>query len=564
VRSVSSTALAALVAGFGVVGTPRAQQPPFVDAADQAGLRFTHVNGASGQYYMPEVMGSGAALFDFDNDGDLDVFVVQGGTVDKPPGTAAGSRLFRNDLAKGQSLRFTDVTASSGIAPHAYGMGPAIGDYDNDGDLDLFLTTFGGDVLYRNDGSGRFTDVTAEAGVSDPFWSSSAAFFDADRDGDLDLFVANYLDFTPAANKQCFDSTGARDYCTPRAFRPVPDRFYRNDGGRFVDASGPAGFTRADGAGLGVSVGDYNGDGWLDLYVANDATPNQLWINQRDGTFADDGPLSGSAVNLAGNPEGSMGIASGDFDADGDEDLFVTNIVGETFAFYVNDGKGGFDDARVRTGVAQPTAPMTGFGTDWIDYDNDGWLDLFIANGAVNIVERLRGQPFPFQMRNQLLRNRGDGRFEDMTDRAGPPFARLDVARAAAFGDVDNDGDTDIVVTNNNAPVRLLLNQLAAGSNWLQVRPVQKGSNRWAVGARVGVERQGRPVLWRRVRSDGSYLAANDLRVHVGLGTSGAVDAVVVEWADGTRERWTGVKAGRSIELVRGTGDQSGSPSRRP
>ena len=379
-------------------------------------------------------------------------------------------------------------------------------------------------------------------------------FFDADRDGDLDLFVANYLDFTPAGNKQCFDPTGARDYCTPRAFRPVPDWFYRNEGGRFVDASAAAGITRADGAGLGVTAGDYNGDGWLDLYVANDANPNQLWINQRNGTFVDDGALSGAAVNAAGYPEGSMGIASGDFDADGDEDLFITNIVGETFALYVNDGKGGFEDARVRTGVARPTAPMTGFGTDWIDYDNDGWLDLFIANGAVNIVERLRGQPFPFQMRNQLLRNTHDGRFEDMTDRAGPAFARLDVARGAAFGDVDNDGDVDVLVTNNNAPARLLLNQLPAGSHWLAVSLKQPGANLRAVGARIGVARQGQSTLWRRVRSDGSYLTANDLRVHVGLGQSASIAAVVVEWPDGTRERWTDVRPDRAIVLTRGTG----------
>jgi hypothetical protein len=554
---------AAIVGSLVVVAPPRAQAPPLVDAADQAGLRFTHVNGASGQYYMPEVMGAGGALFDFDDDGDLDVFLVQSGSLvpsstASGSGNAQGSRLFRNDLTVTgdgrRTLRFTDVTQASGIGRHGYGMGATVGDYDNDGDLDLFLTTFGEDVLYRNDGNGRFTDVTREAGVSDPLWSSSAAFFDADRDGDLDLFVANYVDFTVGGNKQCFDSAGGRDYCTPRAYRPVPDRFYRNEGGRFVDASAAAGITKADGAGLGVSTGDYNGDGWIDLYVANDATPNQLWINQHNGTFVDDGPLSGTAVNAAGNPEGSMGIASGDYDADGDEDLFITNIVGETFAFYVNDGKGGFDDARVRTGVAQPTASMTGFGTDWFDYDNDGWLDLFIANGAVNIVERLRGQPVPFRMRNQLLRNRGDGKFEDMTDRAGPAFARLDVARGAAFGDVDNDGDVDVLVTNNNAPVRLLLNQLPAGSHWLQVSLKQPGANLRAVGARVGIERQGQPTLWRRVRSDGSYLTASDLRVHAGLGKAAGVDAVVVEWPDGARERWTAVKPDQSIVLTRGTG----------
>ena len=324
--------------------------------------------------------------------------------------------MFRNELAAGadgkRTLRFTDVTKQAGVGRERYGMGTAVADYDNDGDLDLFVTAYGPDTLYRNNGDGTFTDVTvgcrpqeAETGW---IWSSSAAFVDYDRDGDLDLFVANYLDFTPATNKLCYDSVGARDYCTPRAYRPVPDRLFRNEGnGTFADVSDAAGITKADGAGLGVSTGDYDGDGWLDLYVANDATPNQLWINQKNGTFADMGPLSGAAVNASGNPEGSMGIASGDYDADGDEDLFVTNIVGETYALYVNNGRGDFDDQRVRAGLAQPTAAFTGFGADWFDYDNDGWLDLFAANGAVNIIPSQRGEKAPFRMINQLFRNLG-------------------------------------------------------------------------------------------------------------------------------------------------------------
>ena len=243
-----------------------------------------------------------------------------------------------------------------------------------------------------------------------------------------------------------------------------------------------------------MSTGDYNGDGWLDLYVANDATPNQLWINQRNGTFRDDGLLSGSALNAAGNPEGSMGIASGDFDLDGDEDLFVTNIVGETFVLYVNDGHGAFDDARARAGLAAPTAASTGFGTDWFDYDNDGWLDLFIANGAVNIVEAQRGEKFPFRMRNQLFHNTGTGRFEETSKSGGPAFDRAEIGRGAAFGDIDNDGDADLVVTNNNGPVRLLLNQAGTRNHWLQLRLQQPQGNRLAFGAWVGVERAGRPT----------------------------------------------------------------------
>jgi enediyne biosynthesis protein E4 len=369
-------------------------------------------------------------------------------------------------------------------------------------------------------------------------------------------------------------ATTARDYCSPRAYRHTPDRLLRNDGdGTFTDVSEAAGITKADGAGLGISTGDYNGDGWPDLYVANDATPNQLWINQKNGTFVDMGPVSGAAVNAAGNPEGSMGIASGDYDADGDEDLFITNIIGETYALYVNNGRADFDDSRVKAGLAQPTAAFTGFGTDWFDADNDGWLDLFIANGAVNVIEAQRGDPFPFRMRNQLFRNLGTGRFEEIAaGAAGPAFTRAEVNRGAAFGDVDNDGDVDILVTTNNGPVRLLLNQTlststtreaAARPHWLALRveqPAPRG-NRFAVGARIGIERAGQPTLWRRVRSDGSYLSASDLRVHVGLGSSARVDAITVEWpgvrAGGpgsSTERWTNVQVDRLLTLRRGTG----------
>ncbi len=387
-------------------------------------------------------------------------------------------------------------------------MGVATGDYDNDGDTDLYVTALGPNTLYRNNGNGTFSDVTAAAGVDDPRWSTAATFVDYDRDGDLDLFVANYLDFSVAANKQCFDPAGTRDYCGPRSYRAVPDRLFRNDGGgRFTDVSETAGITKADGAGLGVSTGDYNGDGWLDLYVANDATPNQLWTNQKDGTFVDEGPLAGVALNAAGNPEGSMGVASGDYDRDGDEDLFVTNIIAETFALYTNDGHAGFDDTRVAAGVAQPTAAFTGFGTDWIDYDNDGWLDLFVANGAVNIIEAQRGQPVPYRMRNQLFRNLGNGKFSETSSQGGPAFARAEVGRAAAFGDLDNDGDTDIVVTTSNGPVRLLRNRVGAGASWLQVRLDNGAANRAGLrraGARRACRRAaaGAPRAHRRQLSD--------------------------------------------------------------
>jgi hypothetical protein len=555
---VSRISSAIVLAAALCLATPHASQPLFLESAAAVGLTFTHTNGASGKFYMPELMGSGGALFDYDNDGDLDVFLVQGGPLDGGAGELA-SKLFRNDLISGGAtgkLHFTDVTDRAGLALHSYGMGVAVGDYDNDGDLDLFITSFGPDYLYRNNGDGTFTDVTAQAGVSDPLWSTSAAFVDYDRDGDLDLFVANYLDFSTRSNNVCRDSVGAVDYCGPRSYRPVPDKLYRNDGnGHFTDVSEASGIVKADGNGLGVATGDYDGDGWLDIYVANDATPNQLWMNRHDGTFADEGLLSGAALNASGNPEGSMGVASGDFDLDGDEDLFVTNIVGETFVLYVNDGRGNFEDARARAGLAAPTAAFTGFGTDWFDYDNDGLPDLFVANGAVNVIEAQRGQPSPYKMVNQLFKNTG-GKFQETSRDGGPAFQQPGISRGAAFGDIDNDGDVDILVTANNGPLQLLLNQSphqGKANHWLQVRLEQPSGNRFAYGAWVGIECAGQPTLWRRVRTDGSYLSASDARLHFGLGTRSEIAGIAVVWPDGQRARYPGGAVDRLVTIRRDT-----------
>ena len=531
-------------------------QPSFRELPEAAGLTFIHDPGARGEFHLPEIMGSGAALVDYDGDGDLDVFLVQGDARES-------SRLFRNDLkrdaAGGAVLRFTDVTAKAGVGFRGIGMGAAVGDYDADGDLDLYVTAYGSNVLYRNNADGTFSDVTRAAGADDPRWSTSAAFLDYDRDGDLDLFVANYVDFTIEARKVCVDSVGARDYCAPSVYRPVPDRLFRNEGnGTFVEASEAAGLSHAYGAGLGVSVGDYDGDGWLDLYVANDATPNQLWINRRNGTFEDQGWLSGSAVNAAGRPEGSMGIASADFDNDTDEDLFVTNLTRETFVLYVNDGQGNFEDRRAKSGVALPTADRTGFGTAWLDYDRDGHLDLVVANGAVNTVEAQRGSVKPFRQRHQLFHNEGGGRLREVTASAGEPFQRLDVGRGLATGDIDNDGDVDVLLTNNGGPARLLLNGAVSG-HWLSVGAAGSGRRGPALGARVGVVRAGRPTLWRRVGTDGSYLSASDARVHFGLGDSPAIEHVIVEWPDGARERWSTVQADRHVVLERGSGKADAS-----
>jgi hypothetical protein len=554
-----------------VVGAAATIQPPFREVAAETGLRFRHFNGAIGERFIPEIMGAGAALFDYDGDGDLDVFLVQGTMLDpvRPPSAAQvppaagwppGCRLFRNDLTRDASgrpvLRFTDVTEKAGLGRVLYGMGAAVGDYDNDGRPDLYVTAWGPNVLFHNNGDGTFTDVTGAAGAGDERWSTSATFFDYDRDGRLDVFVANYIDFTVAGNKKCFDAVGARDYCRPTVYPSVPDRLLHNEGGgRFKDVTESAGILKADGPGLGVVAADFDGDDWPDLYVANDGTANQLWINRRDGTLEDRGLLSGTAYNAEGLPEGSMGVAAEDIDADGDLDLFVTNLPREAATLYINQGNGFFQDTTGAWGLAASTAPFTGFGTAFFDYDNDGWLDLLVANGAVANVETLRGQPYPFGERSLLLHNERGRRFEEVAGWAGPASARREVGRGAAFGDIDNDGDIDVLVTNNNGPARLFLNETRPERPWAAVRlRGGPGENSEGIGARIGLVRRGRPTLWRRVHTDGSYLSASDPRVYFGLGDDPAVEALVVRWPRGRQEAWIHPRVRTFLTLREGEG----------
>jgi len=540
----------------------------FLEAAEEVGLKFHHFNGAIGQYYMPEIMGAGVALFDYDNDGDLDVYLVQGTMLDPTqdlrlakfppaPGWKPGNRLFRNLLSETGRLEFVDVTEKAGVGHIGYGMGVAVGDYDNDGFQDLYLTNFGHNVLYHNNGDGTFTDVTAQAGVDDPRWSASAAWVDYDRDGRLDLFVANYLDFTPKGNKSCYLSTGERDYCTPKMYQPVPARLFRNRGdGTFEDVTERAGIGAVVGPGLGVVCADFNGDGWPDIYVANDGAAAHLWVNQRNGTFKERGLLSGTAYNVEGASQAGMGVTSADFDNDGDEDIFKTNLTHEGCNLYVNDRHGNFYDASAERGLLQATLPYTGFGTEWFDYDNDGHLDLFVANGAVNRIASLRGSPYPFDQINQLFHNEGDGKkFREVTGVAGPALSISEVSRGAAFGDIDNDGAIDIVIANNNGPVRLLLNQnrFINRNHWLLVRLEAAGGNRFAIGARIEVRQNGRKLM-RRAHTDSSYLSANDVRVHFGLGEHARIDGLIVYWPDGSTEAWDRIQADQIMTIRQGTG----------
>ena len=553
----------------------------FRELSGQTGLRFRHYNGMTGKFFLPEIMGAGAALFDFDNDGDLDVFLVQGATLepkDQPtrtlfPWTGPGDlrgRLFRNDLAGGKdgnSIKFVDVTEKSGILANGYGMGAAVGDINNDGRQDLYLTNLGSNQMFLNKGDGTFADVTARSGTDDRRWSTAASFFDYDRDGWLDLMVVNYAEFSAANNPKCYAATSAPDYCTPRVFRAPGNRLFHNKGdGTFEDVTVKAGVDKEFGHGLGIIAADLDYDGWTDIYVANDGDPNQLWINQKNGTFKNEALLAGAAVNRNGVAEAGMGVDAADFDNNGTDDIFITHLMDETNTLFLNLGKGLFEDRTREAGLGMPGRRFTGFGTLFFDYDNDGWLDLLVTNGAVQLLPELmrKNDPFPLGQPNQLFRNTNKGTFVEVMDQLPPEFSLNQVGRGAAFGDVDNDGDSDVLVTNNNQPARLFVNQVGDQSHWLGLRLLSQ-SGRDALGARVQVTLRGSSptvregatadlVLWRRARTDGSYLTANDPRVLIGLGANRTVESVRVHWPDGSVEEWKNVPVDRYTTLRQSTG----------
>ena len=533
----------------------------FVDASASAGLEFVHVNGASGQYFYPEILPPGVALLDYDDDGDLDAFIVQGHALET--GESGGDdrlgRLYRNDLTVGAdgetTVRLVDVTEGSGLEVSGFGLGVATGDVDNDGRVDLLVTTFEATRLFRNQEDGAFLEVTADSGIEPAAgFGVSASFVDYDHDGWLDLYVGHNVSYGLDNTIECNNRAAARDYCPPETYGGTPDHLYRNLGdGRFEDVSETALIDGQYGPALGVSTADYDGDGLIDIYVANDATENLLWINQGDGTFRDRALLGGVAVSGLGLAEASMGVDAGDYDNDGDEDLFMTHITGEGNNLYENDGAGVFQDVSNPSGLGPGSFPYTGWGTTWFDYDNDGWLDLLAINGTVLASQEQPDAAFPYEQPDSLFRNLGDGTFEDVTAQAGAVFTATDVGRGAAFGDIDNDGDVDVLVGNDAGPARLVLNSLASRGHWLGLRLVG-GSGRDMIGARVAVIRPDTDTLWRRARSDGSYASANDPRVHVGLGETSTPPTVEVHWPDGHVERWDAVAIDRWTTLRQGEG----------
>lgn len=542
----------------------------FEDQTQAAGIDFRYLNGAEGRFWFPEIMGGGAAALDFDGDGRQDLYLVQGGAIG--PGIdrsvrQAGDRLLRNVTEPGGALRFVDVTGSAGIDARGYGQGVAIGDVDRDGDADIYVLNFGPNELWRNNGDGTFSNVTDAAGVGDPGWSVSASFADLDGDGLLDLYVINYVDYAFDRHRDCRAAgSGRLDYCSPSAYAPASDRLYRNLGdGSFADVSESAGISPYPQPGLGVITADFDRDGRLDVYVANDGEPNQLWLNQGEMRFVDDALLAGNAVNAGGAAEAGMGVDAADFDRNGALDIFLTHLVRETNTLYANDGKGWFTDVTAAKGLGTPSLPKTGFGTAFVDFDLDGWLDLFVVNGGVTIEadRAAAGDPFPYHQTDQLFRNE-KGRFTDLSAAAGAALAEPHTGRGAAFADFDNDGRVDIVTANNNGPAKLL--RTVAGDVADRVRgwvglTLQDGQGRMTTHAEVWLlNDDGEPHWLHRSRTDGSYASANDARIVFGLPGGAGEVGVQVNWPDGLKERFTGLTTGRYHAVRRASGQAMESP----
>ncbi len=497
------------------------------------GLDFHHNAAVSGRLYMVETAAGGIVLFDYDGDGDDDAFFVDGGVLPGYEGPPPRSRLFRNDRSGG-APRFVDVTDEAGLDFGGYGMGGAAGDVDGDGDFDLYLTAFGANELFLNRGDGSFRAAGVERGVDEPGWSASAAFADLDLDGDLDLYVTNYTDFTLANHKVC-GLGGSRSgdpaedavqgYCHPDMYDGLPDRLFRNDGrGDFVDATAASGLAGATEAGLGVVVGDLDGDRWPDIYVANDKDPNLLFLNRGDGRFEDESLLSGTAYDASGNAEAGMGVDLADLDGDGRQDLVVTNFALETNAFYRAAGDGVFLDRRFPSGLAQPSLQRLAFGVNALDADLDGDLDLFVANGHIQPDAARIGEVGAYEQPNQLFENLGDGRFRERT---AIGIDAIRTSRGSAVGDLDLDGDLDILVVNSNQPSEVYENRTSG--NWIALDTAARSATRApSVGARIALV-AGRQTQFRETRTGSSYLSQSALTASFGLAEEVRVDRLTVE-----------------------------------
>ncbi len=522
----------------------------FRDVTDPSGLSFVHINGGTGRKYLPEIMGSGGCTLDFDGDGLMDLYLVQSGQLPGAGhrGPRPVNRLYRNQ----GNGRFEDVTESSGAGDAGYGMGAVAGDFDNDGDPDIYVVNFGPDVLLRNDGDGTFTDVTRQAGIDSPLWGSSAAFVDADRDGDLDLYVANYVDFTLEKHIDCgTPSKGVLRYCHPDVYEMAPDVFFRNKGdGTFEDATETSGILDSSGKGLGVVAADFTNDGWPDIYVANDSTPNFLFENLGDGTFREVGLVLGVGYNEEGLTEAGMGSDAGDVNGDGYLDIVVTNLSTETNALYLG-GPAEFKYHTRQSGLYAGSYLPVGFGTDLLDLDNDGDLDLLVTNGHVIDNIELIDDTQTFRQPSQVFWNGGEGGFVEGSPHLIGDIAEPRVGRGTIRVDFDNDGRLDVVITCNHDSARLFRNVLDTQNAWIGFLLEGRTGNADAVGARVTVESAAGSMIAERTAGS-SYQTSSDPRLHFGLGRESRAERVVVQWPTGNTQVFEGLPAGHYYRLTEG------------
>lgn len=567
-RSVAGFALAGLALATATLANPQGSKTPggpadthavaFTDVSAAAGIRFVHNSGRAGRKWLPETMGSGVAFIDADGDGWSDLLFINGrdwpasAREAREGGGARRSRsaLYRNNQRGG----FTDITAGSGLDGVTYGIGVAAGDYDNDGRIDVYVTSLDGDRLYRNEGGGKFRDVTKTAGIANASFGTSAAWVDYDKDGRLDLFVANYVQWTPQTDLRCTLDGATKSYCTPESYPGTSSKLYRNaGGGRFDDVTGRSGVGDPTSKSLGISILDFDGDGWPDLFVANDTQPNKLYRNNRNGTFTDVGLRSGVAYSEEGIARGAMGVDAADYDRSGRPHLLVGNFSNQMLGLYHNEGNGLFVDEAPRSTVGRASLLSLAFGVFFFDYDLDGWSDIFAANGHIE-EEIGRVQPkVQYRQPPLLFRNLGARRFEDASTAVGKDFRRPIVARGAAYADYDRDGDLDVAVTTNHGPAYLFRNDGGNRNNWLQIQTRGVKSNRDGIGAVVRVASAG-GRQWQMVRSGSSYASQSELTLTFGLGVDAAASTIEVEWPSGARDRVDHVPARQLVTMEEGRG----------
>jgi hypothetical protein len=538
---------------------PRPSGPiEFTDVSAQAGIHFKHNSGAFGKKYLPETLGNGCAFLDYDNDGWQDVLIVNSTAWPERKTPRSFLALYHNN----QNGTFTDVTRQAGLAVETYGIGVAVADYDNDGNQDIYITSVGPNHLFRNLGGGKFADVTARAGVGDAGFSTSAAWFDYDNDGKLDLFVANYVDWSVEKDQLCSLDGKNKSYCTPQSYQGQSPTLYHNRGnGTFENVTQRAGLNDPTCKSLGVALLDYNNDGWMDLFVANDTEPNRLYKNNGNGTFTDEAVTAGVAFSEAGTARAGMGVDAADYDGSGRQGIVVGNFTNESMALYSNDGSGLFTDEAPKSGIGKMSAQSLTFAVFFFDYDLDGLLDVFAANGHVSDDISVVQPNVKYAQAPHLFRNKGKKKFEEKTGQLGRAIQRAIVGRGAAYGDFDNDGDLDLLITSNNGPARLLRNENANQNDLVRVKTVGAKATRDGIGAKVTLN-TGKGKLFNMVKTGSSYCSQSELPIVFGLGApeAGRVMTLEIIWPGGQKDTITNVQPNQSITVQEGKGITSSTP----